>query len=135
MNSSRIAFIAAVTAVVQLGTLKAVAIGTAGGLGRSPFEGPLFFAGLISFVVASVAVGVALTRGRPRVGPVVTGVVVAPVVGIGFTMAIDTLVGALQPASPLRHWVWTEVNLWAVALAVLALTHAVRGREATPRSA
>ncbi len=134
MNSSRIAFIAAVTAVVSW-TLKAVAIGTAGGLGRSPFEGPLFFAGLISFVVASVAVGVALTRGRPGWVRVVTGVVVAPVVGIGFTMAIDALVGALQPASPLRHWVWTEVNLWAVALAVLALTHAVRGREATPRSA
>ena len=32
----------------------------------------------------------------------------------------------VRPSSPLRHWVWTEVNLWVVALLVLGLTFAVR---------
>ena len=134
MNSSRIALAAAVAAAVSW-TLKAVAIGTAGGLGRSPFEGPLFFAGLLSFVVAAIALGVALTRGRPRWVRVVTGAVVAPAVGIGFTLTIDALVGAVRPESPLRHWVWTEVNLWVVALVALALAVTARGRETAPRSA
>ena len=127
MNSSRIALLAAVAAVVSW-TLKAVAIGTAGGLDKSPLEGPLFFAGLLSFVVAVVAVGVALTRGRPLWVRAVTGVVVAPVVGIGATLVVDALVGALRPTDPLRHWVWAEINLWVVAAAVLALALTVRRR-------
>ena len=64
MNSSRIALVAAVAAAASW-TLKAVAIGTAGGLDKSPLEGPLFFAGCSCFVVASVALGVAITRGAP----------------------------------------------------------------------
>lgn len=125
MNSSRIALLAALAAVVCW-TLKAVAIGVAGGLDKSPFEGPLFLAGLVCFVGAAAALGVALTRGRPGWLRAVTGVVVAPVVGIGFTLVIDALVGAMQPASPLRHWVWSEVNLWVIAIAVLGLAMGTR---------
>ncbi|MGH3659601.1 MAG: hypothetical protein ACRDUA_23375 [Micromonosporaceae bacterium] len=133
MNSSRIALIAAVAAVAGW-TLKAVAIGTAGGLDGSPFEGPLFFAGLLSYVVATVAFGVACTRGRPRWVRVVTGAVVAPALAIGVTSVVGALVASLQPADPDRHWVWAEVGLWAVALMALTMTLAlaVHRRESVP---
>ena len=129
MNSSRIALLAALAAVVSW-TLKAFAIGVAGGLGRSPFEGPLFFTGLVCFVVAAVALGVALTRGRPVWVRAATGVVLAPVLGIGFTVVVDALVGALRPTSPLRHWAWSEVNLWVVAIVALGLALAARRQQA-----
>jgi hypothetical protein len=125
MNSSRVALVAALAAAACW-TLKAVAIGAAGGLGQSPFEGPLFLAGLVCFVVSAVALGVALTRGRPAWVRAVTGLVVAPVVGVGFTAVVDALVGALQPMSPLRHWAWSEVNLWVVAVVGLGVALAVR---------
>lgn len=134
MNSSRIALVAALAAVISW-TLKAVAIGTAGGLGESPVEGPLFFAGLISYVVATVAVGVALTRGRPTWVRALAGVVAAPAVGIGFNLTVGALVAAVQPADPLRHWVWAEVGLWVVALAGLAFVLVVRARQTASRPA
>jgi len=134
MNSSRIALIAAITAVVSW-TLKAVAIGTAGGLGKSPLEGPLFFIGLFSYVVATVAFGFACTRGRPRWVRVVIAVVVAPALAIGVSAVIGAVVGALQPADPDRHWVWAEVGLWAVALMVLTLTLASVVRQRAPGQA
>ncbi len=132
MNSSRIALVAAVAAVVSW-TLKAVAIGTAGGLDKSAFEGPLFFAGLLSFVVAAVALGVALTRGRPLWVRILAGAVAAPVIGIGCTLAVGAVVAAVQPESTARHWVWSEVGLWVIAAGILALVLVVRDREATPR--
>lgn len=123
MNSSRVALLASLAAAGSW-TLKAVAIGSAGGLGLSPLEPPLFFAGLVSFVVAVVALGVALTRGRPRWLRVLAGAVAAPLVGIGLTLAVDAAVASVQPTGPARHWVWSEVNLWVacVALLVLAVT-------------
>ena len=128
MNSSRIALFAAVAAAVCW-TLKAVAIGTAGGLDKSPLEGPLFFAGLSSFVVAVLGLGVAFTRGRPAWLRATAGVV-----AVGFGIAVVSVVGALinamQAPSPLRHWVWTEVNLWVMAIAVLGLALAARRRPA-----
>jgi hypothetical protein len=39
-------------------------------------------------------------------------------------------VGALRPTSPLRHWVWSEVNLWVIAIVVLGLALAVRRQRA-----
>lgn len=126
MNSSRIAFIAAIAAVASW-SVKAVAIGTAGGLDKSPVEGPLFFAGLLSFVVATVALGIAATRGRPAWVRAAAGVIVAPVVSIGiFLLGVGALVAALQPADPGRHWVWAEVGLWVSALSTLALVLGVR---------
>ena len=120
MTSTRVSLIAASAAAV-LWALKGLAIGSAGGLGESPFEGPLFFAGLVSFVVATVALGVsalpgrgALVRGLAGVGAVLAGIAVAA--------GVDSLVTAFQPADADRHWAWTEVNLWVVAALVLALS-------------
>lgn len=127
MNSSRIALIAAIAAAVSW-TFKSVAIGTAGGLDKSPFESPLFFAGLGFYVVASVALGVAIAAGRPGWVRAVTGAV-AVAVGIGVVSVIGELINALQAPSPQRHWVWAEVNLWVIAAGILTLSLVVRARK------
>jgi MYXO-CTERM domain-containing protein len=129
MTSPRIALFAAVSAVV-LWAVKAIAIGVAGGLDRSPLEAPLFFAGLLCFVTAAVTLGVALTRGRSAWLRVLTGVIVAPAAGVAFPVLVDALVGAFQSAGQDRPWVWTEFNLWAAAIVALALALVVRRREA-----
>jgi hypothetical protein len=117
MEISRIAVI---SALISIGawTAKSVAIGLAGGLDRSPLEGPLFLLGLASFVATVVLLALALTTGRPlalRVLAVLVGVVTA----IGFSVATDVLLSAVRPADP--SWVWSEVNLWVGAAALLAL--------------
>ena len=119
MNSRRIALWAA-TAAAILWAAKATAIAAAGGLDKSPLEGPFFLAGLASFVVAVVALGVAATAGARTWVRVLAGVG-AFAVGFATTVVVDTAVRAVNPERPGRHWVWTEVNLWVVAAVVLAI--------------
>lgn len=131
MNSSRVALIATFAAVVSW-TLKSVAIGTAGGLDKSPFEGPLFLAGLTFFLIGVAALGVVVTRGRP--GWVrVAGGVVAPILGFGLALGVDAFVAAMRPESPSRHWVWAEVNLWVMAAGVLTFSLVVHARQSARR--
>ena len=135
MKTTRIAWCAAVAAVT-FWSVKAVAIGVAGGLDKSPLEAPMFFCGLVSFIVAVVSLGVALT-GRSRIWVKVVGGIAAAAVGIVFTSIVDGAFNAFREPGPERHWVWTETNLWVVSLTVLALTWALdarRGR-AIPTSA
>lgn len=127
MNPSRIALIAAVG-----WTLKSVAIGTAGGLDKSPFEGPLFFVGLGCYLVAVLALGVAVTRRLPGWVRAAVGVL-AVVVGIVVVSVIGAVVNAIEAPSAERHWAWTEVNLWVMAIGALVLALAVRERH-TDRS-
>ena len=103
------------------------------GSDKSPFEGPLFFAGLVCFVVAAVALGVALTRGRPLWVRIVAGAA-GPVLTVGVAAVLDVLVAAIQPKSASPHWAWTEVGLWVIAVGALALALAVRGRGTMSRS-
>lgn len=126
MKSTRIALFAALAAVA-FWTVKSVAIGVAGGLDKSPLEGPMFFCGLVSFIVAVVSLGVALTAGS-RTWLRVVGGIGAVVVGIVFTTVVDELVNGYREPGPDRHWAWTEVNLWVVSLTVLALTSALAAR-------
>lgn len=121
MTSRRIALWAAVAAAAAW-TAKSVAIGLAGGLGKSPLEAPLFFAGLVSFVVAVVALGIALAPGVRTRLRVLAGVG-AFVAGLLLTISVDATVGAFHANGVERHWVWTEFNLWVSAL--VALTTAV----------
>lgn len=123
MKSTRIALFAAVAAVT-FWTIKSVAIGVAGGLDKSPLEAPMFFCGLISFIVAVVSLGVALPAGS-RTWVRVVGGVGAVVVGIAYTTVVDELVNAYREPGPDRHWAWTETNLWVVSLTVLALAWAL----------
>lgn len=103
---------------VPLWAAKSVAIGLAGGLDRSPAEGPLYLAGLACFLVAAVSLGLALTR-RRHVAVRVAAAVLGPGVGFALAMVIDTALGGIRPAHP--SWVWGEVNLWVTAALALVL--------------
>jgi len=124
MSSARLAVAAAVTAVLAWG-LKAVAIAVAGGLDRSPLEGPLFFLGLVAVVVAFVAAGVAATRGRSAAVRALGGVA-GFLVGLALSALVASVVGALVPES--AGWVQEEAGLWAVGLLAVGLTALVARR-------
>lgn len=118
--------LAAVGAVLGWG-LKAVAIGVAGGLDRSPFEGPLYFLGLIAIVIAFAALGVAVAGRRP-VPIKVLGAVAGVFAGVGLSLATDALAGAVVPES--AGWVAEEAGLWLGALVALAVTAYWHSRQA-----
>ncbi len=132
MKSRHIALVAAVAAA-STWTAKAVAIGIAGGLGKSALEGPFFFAGLVFFVVAVVALGVAVTA-RANIWLRLAAGVCAFVVGIAATLVVDATVAALASSAPDRHWVWAELNLWVVALVALAVAVALNRQRLTRTS-
>ncbi|MBB1508307.1 hypothetical protein [Tessaracoccus sp. MC1756] len=117
MNAHRLALWAAVAAVI-IWALKAAAIGVAGGPGRSPLEDPLFFGGLLAFVIAVVALVTAATGGARRWTRVLSfvGVVVA---GALLTFAVGAIVEVMGGQEGSAHWLWGEVNLWVSALVVL----------------
>jgi len=124
MTAGRVALLGATGAVV-FWAAKATAIGVAGGLDKSPLEGPLFVAGLLSALVGAAALGAWLLAGRPvwlrTLGALGVMVLVVLSAGVGGAVA-----AALQPAEP--GWVWGEVNLWvsAVVLAVAVLVQRSR---------
>ena len=122
MFTSRIALIAAITSLVAWAA-KAVAIGLAGGLDRSPLESPLFVLGLLAQVVAVFALALAFTSNRPPAARV-TAVLAAPVAVVACVSVIGLIVERVQPADP--SWVWAEVNLWVVAPLVLGLAMLAR---------
>jgi hypothetical protein len=116
MDTTRISLIAALAAVVAW-ALKGVAIGLAGGLGKSPLEGPLFLAGLACFVVAACSLALSVVRRRDWwvqaaavAGAVATVVAVAVVSG--------SIVDAVASGG---HWAWSELSLWLSSLALLGL--------------
>lgn len=114
MDTTRIAVIAASAAVVSW-ALKAVAIGTAGGPGRSPLEGPLFLLGMACFIVALCSLALAVVAGSSWwvKGATVAGAVVSvAVVAVLSGLAVDML-------APTATWVWGEMTLWVPALALL----------------
>ncbi|HET7690460.1 MAG TPA: hypothetical protein VFK41_08780 [Nocardioidaceae bacterium] len=119
MRSRRIARWAALAAATAW-TVKSIAIGAAGGLDKSPLEGPLFFAGLLAFVVAAVALGVGATSGSPTWVRALAGIG-SFVFGFALTMVVDGIVGSFHSAGVERHWVWVEFNLWVSACVAVAL--------------
>jgi hypothetical protein len=128
MNPSRSALVASV-ATVALWTAKALAIAAAGGLGKSPLEGPLFMLGLLACVAATLLVGAAACALR-SVGWRVVGAVAAFVLVSIIGTATAAVANAIQPAHP--QWYWGEINLWAMMLVVLAGALAVRARADAP---
>ena len=131
-TSTRIALFAAVAAAC-LWSAKSLFIGLAGGLDKSPLEGPFFLVGLVASVVAMVALGLALTRHRPVWLRAVAGLGTL-IGGFGLAMAVDASVGLVETADPGRHWVWAEVNLWVLAALTLALALAAHRRETASRT-
>lgn len=129
MTSSRIAAVAAVAAAVAW-TCKSIAIGVAGGLGRSPLESPLFLLGLICAVVAATALGWTMRRGRaPALRTV--GAFLALVAMVALGLLVDAGLSALHPESPTRHWVFAELGLW-VSVATVLTVAVVVDRRALP---
>lgn len=117
MNITRLA-LGATIAATTLWTAKTVAIGVAGGLGRSPLESPLFLLGLACCLVAGAATGIAVARRRSTAGRVLSalgGIVATSLVAV----IASAVVAAVAPSSP--GWAWEEVNLWATVLALLAV--------------
>ncbi|MGH3361863.1 MAG: hypothetical protein ACRDOM_05325 [Nocardioides sp.] len=115
MTAARMATYATIGAVVAW-AVKALVIGLAGGLDKSPAEGPLFFLGMILFTVGVVAIGLAITTGR-SVGVRVLGVVGTVAVMFVVWLAIDTVIASMAPEND-PHWVWAEAQLWVIAVVV-----------------
>ena len=124
MTASRLAVLAAAASVVAWG-LKAVAIGVAGGLDQSPFEGPLYLLGLVSIVVAFAALGVAVAGERAVIVKVI-GAVVGVLVGFALSMLASVAATAIIPDS--AGWVQAEAGLWFSALFALGVTVYWRSR-------
>ena len=125
MSAPRLAVVAA-AAAVALWVAKGIAIAVAGGLDKSPLEGPLFALGMLSLLVALGAFGVAVTEGRPplfRAGAAVA----ALVVGVATSLLVQVLVKGLLPAS--TDWVQEEAGLWVgSALIAVLITMSLRRR-------
>jgi len=130
MNLTRSALTASVV-TVALWSAKAVAIGLAGGLGKSPAETPLFLLGLLVFVVASALVGAAAFARRSLAWRVL-GAVVAFVALMSVCLVTGAVVNAVEPARP--GWVYGELNLWVMMLVLLAAALWLRSREGTEAS-
>ncbi|WP_028659936.1 hypothetical protein [Nocardioides insulae] len=130
-TSSRIALTAA-TLSVAFWAAKSVAIGTAGGLGISPWENPLYFAGLLCHVTAVVSLGLALSTGRH---PAQRALLVVALIGgaLAITVLVGTIAASLEPAAP--SWMWTELNLWVIGLLTLAAAWLVVRRQSLRASA
>ncbi len=124
VSAQRIALGGSVAATV-LWAAKAVAIGLAGGLDKSPAEGPLFLLGLVSALVGSGALGVHLTSRHAR-APQVLGAIAAAVALILVALVAGSIVTLVQPEDP--GWVWGEINLWASALLLLVVVVAIASR-------
>ena len=100
MTAAKVATYATIGAVVAW-AVKAVAIGVAGGLNQSPAEGPLFFLGMILFLVGVVAIGLAITAGR-SVGARVLGVGGAVAATFVVWLAVDTVIASAGAGRPTR---------------------------------
>ena len=125
------AVLAAVTSLVAWGA-KAVAIWVAGGLDESPLESPLFLLGLVALVVAFVALGVSVARGRSLAVKVIGGAV-GLLIGVALSWLASFLALAVIPES--AGWVQEEAGLWLSALLAVGVTIAWHAKQGTARTA
>ncbi|HQF03566.1 MAG TPA: hypothetical protein PK868_06150 [Phycicoccus sp.] len=117
MDTSRVALVGAPVTTTAWAA-KALAIGVAGGLGKSPFETPLFFLGMVSALITVGALTLSRVPDR-RLGVQIAAVAVGLVVMFAFTGALVAIFSAISPTG--ASWVWGELNLWIVALVLLGL--------------
>jgi hypothetical protein len=114
MNLSRSALVAAVV-TVAVWTAKAGVIAVSGE-GNSIFESILFLLGLLACVVTGLLVGAAAFAHR-AIGWRILGAVLSFVVASVLGALVQVVVVAVQPAHP--GWVYGEINLWVIMLALL----------------
>ena len=130
MSATRLAVLAAIASAVAWG-LKAVAIGVAGGLDKSPLESPLFVLGLMAIVVAFASLGVAVARERTLAVKVIGGLV-GVLIGFGLSTLASAVALALIPDS--AGWVEAEAGLWFSALLALGVAAAWHNSRDTART-
>lgn len=126
MDNARIAVIAAAASVIAW-LAKTIAIGVVGGLDQSPLETPLFLAGLLTSMVAVIAISLARTHDRTlfvRVGAALAALATV----FAFVAVLNLAISWIQP--PDATWVWSEINLWVTALLVLGMAVLTRRRDA-----
>ena len=131
MDTSRIPLICALGALASW-TVKAVTVGLDGGA-DSTLASVLMAVGLAFALAAGVGVAAILSRGLSvwrRAGAMVLGVVTGPALGLTLNLAIESVVES-------DHWAWAEVNLWVMAVLLVAVASRVgrRDRAGTERAA
>lgn len=117
MKITPVATFAAVAAAL-VWAAKGTVIGLAGGLGKSPLESPLFALGLLAFMTAVVSLVWNSLAGRHtalRIGACVGAVVLGAAFAAVTTPLFESLIDS---------WVGAELNLWILALALLAVVTA-----------
>ena len=129
MDTSRIPLICALGALASW-TAKAVTVGLDGGA-DSTLASVLMVVGLTFALAAGIGIAVILSRGLSawrRAAALVLGVVTGPAVGLTLNLAIESVVES-------DHWAWAEVNLWVMAVLLVAVAFRVgrRGRAGTTR--
>lgn len=112
--TSRIALISSIAGCV-LWAAKSLTIAVAG-LGQTPLEDPLFFAGYLALLIAAGALGIRFLARRPWQRPL--AVIGGLVVSVAVVTIAGWLVDLVQPANP--GWAWGELDLWALGALTLA---------------
>jgi hypothetical protein len=123
MSALQAARVGAVLGLVAW-SVKSLVIALAGGLDRSPLEGPLFLLGMVATVVGGMALGAAVTAARAvwvRVAAAVLGAVV--VAGAG--SVLQTVLNAALPDS--LGWFRNELGLIASAAVLTVVVFALPG--------
>jgi hypothetical protein len=118
MRTEQLATVAAWAALAAW-ALKALAIWAAGGLGQSPIESLLFFAGLLAYVVGAFCFGYAAVVARRTVLRAVTGVV-AVVALLALISLLQAVARATLPDS--AGWVTEEAGLWLSAAVLVTVS-------------
>lgn len=115
METTRIPLVLALGALTAW-SAKAVTVGLDDGA-DSGTATALMVIGLAFALAAGVAVALALSRGRPgrhRFAAVVVGLVAGPAIALPLNLAIESVVES-------DHWAWAEVNLWVMAIVLVAV--------------
>jgi hypothetical protein len=123
MSALQAARVGAVLGLVAW-SVKSLVIALAGGLDRSPLEGPLFLLGMVATVVGGMALGAAVAAARAvwvRVAAAVLGAVV--VAGAG--SVLQTVLNAALPDS--LGWFRNELGLIASAAVLTVVVFALPG--------
>jgi hypothetical protein len=133
MNLSRVTVIAA-TSCVCFWAGKGLVIALSGGVGHSPLESPLFFAGLLTYALTTVLLGLLVSVGRHRAVRAVA-VVATPVACVLLAGLVEELLILFRPPDP--SWAWGEAIFWigGLVVLVLALLLGRRADGARPREA
>lgn len=120
MSPLRLALVGAVVGACAW-IAKGIAIAAAGGLDKSPLEGPLWMLGMLAMVTAFGALGAGLVRSR-HVWRRATAGLLGVLCGVLLSLLVQSGVSRLFPQN--SGWVSNEAGLWVVGLLAVGATYA-----------